>query len=138
MRQDALAEALYYGSVKTVEKSLSLLLTAKAKALGDNVIPRGEVAEVTATCCASVAALTRVLYLFEERSGKGVRPLELVSVRFLFLRRCLFCVVLTGAFVCTANQSGCGGHFAVGSFDECGHCQERFGHLARHHEGIHL
>ncbi len=78
--QDVQAEAHYYGSVKTVEKSLSLLLTAKAKALGDNVIPRGEVAEVTASCCASVAALTRVLYLFEERSGKGVRPVELVSV----------------------------------------------------------
>lgn len=50
----------YYGAAKVVEKALTHLLNAKAKALGDNVIPRGEVSEVMAACCASVSSLTKV------------------------------------------------------------------------------
>ena len=65
-RQDPLTESFYYGAAKVVEKSLTHLLTAKAVALGDNVIPRGELAEVTASCTASVAALWKVVYAWEE------------------------------------------------------------------------
>ena len=65
-RQDPLTESFYYGAAKVVEKSLTHLLTAKAVALGDNVIPRGELAEVTASCTASVSALWKVVYAWEE------------------------------------------------------------------------
>ena len=77
--QDPFSESCYYGAAKVVEKSLTHLLTVKAKALGDNVIPRGEVAEVTASCCASVSALTKIVYAFDEAPNRDPTPLEIVS-----------------------------------------------------------
>lgn len=77
--QDPLSESFYYGAAKVVDKSLTHLLTAKAIALGDNVIPRGELAEVMASCAASVAALTKMLYAFEENDAQCPTPLELLT-----------------------------------------------------------
>ncbi len=75
--QDPLSESFYYGAAKVVEKSLAHLLNSKAVALGDNVIPRGELAEITATCGAAVSALTKIVYAFDE-SDKCPTPLEFV------------------------------------------------------------
>jgi hypothetical protein len=76
--QDPQSEAMYYGAAKVVEKALTHLLNSKAVALGDNVIPRGELAEVTASCCASVGALTKIVYAFEEVS-KCPTPFEFLT-----------------------------------------------------------
>ena len=76
--QDPLSESFYYGAAKVVEKSLTHLLTAKAVALGDNVIPRGELGEVTASSTASVSALHKIVYAWEEDAGCPT-PLEFLT-----------------------------------------------------------
>ncbi len=76
--QDPLSESMYYGAAKVVEKALTHLLNSKAVALGDNVIPRGELAEVTASCCASVVALTKILFAFDE-ANRCPTPLEFLT-----------------------------------------------------------
>jgi hypothetical protein len=76
--QDPVTESFYYGAAKIVEKSLTHLLNCKAKALGDNVIPRGELAEVTASCCGSVSALMKIMYAFDE-CDECPTPLELLK-----------------------------------------------------------
>jgi hypothetical protein len=75
--QDPLSESFYYGAAKVVEKSLAHLLNSKAVALGDNVIARGELAELTAACGAAVASLTKIVYAFDE-AEKCPTPLEFV------------------------------------------------------------
>ena len=63
--QDPLAEAIYFGSAKSVEKSLAQLIEHKSKVVGENIIPKGPLYEIFASASATLTSSHRLLLDFE-------------------------------------------------------------------------